>query len=109
MKVIAFVKLNKETDREDYKKWSKEVDMKTTPKAPGVKSFVVNEIKEMADYYGEKIRSEESDYDFIEIAEIDNIETFKNLAKIDFMKPLVPIWQKYCDKSKSKVFYIDEI
>ena len=51
--------------------------MEITKTIPDVNSFTICEIKEVS--------GKESSYEFMEIADIDNIDIWKNIAKVDVM------------------------
>lgn len=102
MKIIHFYNLKKGVDKEEYKKWAREVDLRTTYKAPGFKRTNIFEI-------GEVEGKESFKHEFIEIADVENVEAWKNLENVDFMKKVIKEWGDYCDEGSSLVFYTKEL
>lgn len=109
MEVVSFFNLKKGVSKNDYKKWAKEVDMNVSKKIPGIKSFEIFEIskvkeKEIID----KIESK-SDYEFMEVVKLDNLDSWNKMYELDFMKEVIEEWYKFVDKYSIKAFYANEI
>jgi hypothetical protein len=84
-KLLILYRLKPGVKLEDYKRWSREVDQKTTPFQPGVKSFQVYELGSNPLYHVAED---------IEVEDADNYP-----PKTKAMNRVVGEWEKYCDAS----------
>lgn len=84
-----------------YKKWSREVDQKTTPRQPGVKSFQAFEIK------GKGAGNVE--YQVFEVIDVDSYEAWQKILKSEGMKKIEAEWPNYGDENSQVVVYGEKI
>jgi hypothetical protein len=98
-RVFVMYNLKKGVSMDEYKKWSREVDQKVTPKQPGVKSFKVFEIK--------GAEKGASPYQIVEDIEVDSWDAWQKVVKNDAMKNVIAQWPG--DGTTSVVIYGDQI
>jgi hypothetical protein len=87
-KIIMMYRLKDGVEMADYKRWSLEVDQKTTPYQPGVKSFHVYEIGKVEGG---------SAYQILEDIDVDKAGDYP--PKTEAMNRVVAEWGNYCDAS----------
>ena len=96
-KVIAIYDLKKDVNIEQYKKWLLSVEMKVTPKLPGIHKFEVLEIKGSD--------GEDKTYSVIEDFTVDSYEAWQKAVSSDVMKDVSEGWKNYADETTLKIFY----
>jgi hypothetical protein len=85
---------------EGYRKHSREIDQPTLKKQPGIRNFIVYEIKGGLD---------KVPYDIVEDIEVDSWDAFLKVAASDAGKKLGEMWKQYCDESTQIIVYGDPI
>ncbi len=85
---------------EEYRKHSRLVDQPTLRQQPGIRNFIVYEIK------GSQGKLP---YDIVEDIEVDGWDAFLKVAASEAGKKLGEMWKQYCDEPSQIIVYGDPI
>ncbi|MBC8390917.1 MAG: hypothetical protein ISS14_03235 [Actinobacteria bacterium] len=96
--IIYAYSLKKDTDVEEFKKWSVEEDQKTVRSFKSVESFEVNLIKGL-----------EQNFNVFEVIKVDSWERWREINNLPEMKKLKPKFKEFVDKSSVVKFYGEKI
>jgi len=100
-RVFVMYKLKDGVSVESYKKWSREVDQKITPKQPGIHRFDVYEIKGG--------QNGEAPYHIVEVIDVENWEVWQKVLKSEAMNRVTNEWGNYGDESSVVMIYGEKI
>jgi len=97
MRIVAFLKLKKGINKDDFKKWVRKKDLPAGRKLLCAKSYYMAEIKE-ADGIDTK-------HEFMEIWEVTDKEEWLKMGDFDWMKEIEEVYEKYVDSTQTQIFY----
>lgn len=99
--VHIFMMYNLKPGKEEaYRKHSREIDQPTLRKQPGIRKFIVYEIKG---------GQGKSPYQIVEDIEVDSWDAFLKVAASEAGKKLGEMWKEYCDEASQITVYGDPI
>lgn len=101
VRIFVMYKLKPETSVEDFKKFSKELDHKVTPRQPGVRSFDTFAIT--------GAEKGQPPYHIIDVLEVNSFDQWLKVAGSDGMKPVFEQWNKLADESSVLTIYGEKI
>lgn len=101
VQVFIRYKLQPGVSREEFNKWSREVDQVIAARQPGVRSYKIYEI--------EGAGTGEPDCDYVEDIEADSREAWEQVNGYPEMKEVVEGWLKLCDPDSVRVVYGKEV
>jgi antibiotic biosynthesis monooxygenase (ABM) superfamily enzyme len=101
VEVVITYKLKPGVSREEYRKWSVEVDQPVASSQPGVRSYKIIEI-DGAD-------GAEPAYDILEVIQAESWEAWRQVPEREAMKPVVARFLELCDADSVQMLYGHEI
>ncbi|MFI5449389.1 MAG: hypothetical protein ACHQ03_06455 [Candidatus Bathyarchaeia archaeon] len=111
MKIVAMFNLKENVNLEDYRKWSSEVDQKTTPNQPGYRRFDVYEVngilqgsKPPYQYSGSKVP-----YQIVEWIEVESQEALERSQNSPEMSNVMKEWLEFVDQSSVVILRVEQI
>jgi hypothetical protein len=98
-KMFLSYRLKPETDVDEYKKWSVEVDVPFTSGLPGVEKFVVYEA------VGDDVEAEGAGPLFFEDIEVESRERWDENLLTPAGQEMVATWKSYADESTLTLYH----
>src|SRR3989337_86851 len=97
-KVIISYRLREGRTREEYYKWSRELDQPVASRQPGVLGYEIYDITGSG-------TDEEPWCDIIEVIEAESWEAWAKVNSYEEMHPVVESWRKLCIPESVRVIY----
>ena len=101
VRVFISYRLKDGVSRDEYRKWSREVDKVIASRQPGVRSYKIFEIQGAG--------KGEPGFDYMEDIEADSREAWEKVNGYPEMKEVVDGWMKLCDPDSVQVTYGTEV
>ena len=100
-RVFIMYRLRRGVSREQYRRWSREVDQVVASRQPGVLSYRVFEVTGSG--------KGDAPCDILEDIEVESREAWEKVNDYPEMKPVVKEWLELCDPDSVSVLYVEAV